>query len=341
MELVTSKKKLFFFLVCGYVLVVLLWQLQSSNIHFLVHSPWSVDEQQHDLFVLTKNVSHIYHINGTPIIDIHIENPTLGHTGEVLGHLHSIPASERNRTIAIGGGITSAKIKGLTTSNLQAKFPIFKHLLPTFCKTATPGYHYHFYLGYDKNDPFLTNVNNLKSFQETFSKSINDKCAKDVRGKTHLHLVQCSHAKKPAWAQNDAMMEAYIDDIEYYYRLNDDTEMQTGEWVQAFLKVLMGYDPPFVGVVGPKHKGGNEVILTYDFVHKTHVDIFGFYYPRLFTDWWADDWVTKVYRPGRSTKLSNIKLKHTMELGQRYAHTKSVGPKVGGQIDADKKTLTR
>lgn len=79
------------------------------------------------------------------------------------------------------------------------------------------------------------------------------------------------------------------------------------------------YDPPNVGVVGPSHSGGNMAILTYDFVHKTHVDIFGFYYPRLFTDWWGDDWVTKVYLPGRMTKVKDIFLQHTLALGQRYS----------------------
>ena len=34
-----------------------------------------------------------------------------------------------------------------------------------------------------------------------------------------LHLIQCSHSRKPAWAQNDAMMEAYLDNIDYYYRV--------------------------------------------------------------------------------------------------------------------------
>ena len=58
--------------------------------------------------------------------------------------------------------------------------------------------------------------------------------------------------------------------------------------------------------------------MTYDFVHRTHVDIFGYYYPRAFPDWWADNWITRVYQPGRSTKLRNVHLFHAMSLGQRY-----------------------
>ena len=38
---------------------------------------------------------------------------------------------------------------------------------------------------------------------------------------------------------------------------------------------MQSFDPPNIGVVGPKHRGGNEGILTYDFVHRIHIDIFG------------------------------------------------------------------
>jgi hypothetical protein len=64
------------------------------------------------------------------------------------------------------------------------------------------------------------------------------------------------------------------------HRVNDDTDMQAGGWTEAFIEVLGKYNPPNVGVVGPKHSGGNEAILTYDFTHKTHIEIFGFHYPR-------------------------------------------------------------
>lgn len=57
--------------------------------------------------------------------------------------------------------------------------------------------------------------------------------------------------------------------------------MLAGGWTEAFIKVLGDYKPANVGVVGPNHSGGNIAILTYDFTHKTHIEIFGFHYPRL------------------------------------------------------------
>jgi hypothetical protein len=117
--------------------------------------------------------------------------------------------------------------------------------------------------------------------------------------------------------------------------------MKTGNWTESFIRVLSGYNPPKIGVVGPNHSGGNTGILTYDFVHRTHVDVFGFYYPRLFTDWWGDDWVTMIYRPDRSTKLHEVLLDHTLGLGQRYRTHMEVGGKLAGQLDHDRVTLGR
>ena len=275
-------------------------------------------------------------------LDIHVEHAVLGHTGEVTGGNHSARVTDLNITsIAIGGGITSKGLSGVNANNVATKFQLFHTFLPTFCKTASPGYDYRFYFTYDVVDPVFTNAELLAAFQKTFADQMRQLCDEPRSIKSSIHLVQCSHTGKPTRAQNDAMLEAYLDHTDYYYRVNDDTRMDTGGWVEAFIAVLNRYNPPRVGVVGPNHSGGNTAILTYDFVHRTHVDIFGFYYPRLFTDWWGDDWVTIVYRPDRSTKLNNIKLAHTLGLGQRYSVDHGVGRRLAARLKYDTKTLNR
>jgi len=273
--------------------------------------------------------------------DIHVEHPVFGHTGEVTGGNHTLHISFNVTTIAIGGGITSKGVKDVNANNIAAKFQLYSTFLPTFCKTASTGYDYRFYFAYDFSDPVFSDAHLLSAFQTTFAAEMQRLCDVPHKIKTSIHMVQCSHTGRPTWAQNDAMLEAYLDHVDYYYRVNDDTRMDTAGWVEAFIEVLDGYKPPRVGVVGPNHFGGNMAILTYDFVHRTHVDIFGFYYPRLFTDWWGDDWVTIVYRPDRSTKLDNIKLAHTLGLGQRYSTDHSVGGKLQNQLKHDTETLKR
>jgi len=101
------------------------------------------------------------------------------------------------------------------------------------------------------------------------------------------------------------------------------------------------FSPPNIGVVGPLHQGGNEDILTYDFVHRTHIDIFGYYYPRVFTDWWADNWMSHVYENQRTLKLPGVRLVHTMEAGQRYRVKSSRHKYLKDQLEEDKITLNR
>lgn len=287
------------------------------------------------LYGANENKSH----GNTPRIDVHIEDPVFGHTGEVQDVDVEDEERENTTKIAIGGGITSRMAKGVTLDNLEKSLQVFTTLLPSFCATVSLGYDYQFYFGYDYNDPMFSNPNFTRAFAETFRRILDRACPKAL--KADLHVVQCSHLGKPTWAQNDAMLEAYIDNVDYFYRVNDDTKLQTKGWAEEFIKTLKSYDPPNVGTVGPNHSGGNTAILTYDFVHRTHVDIFGFYYPKLFTDWWGDDWITFVYRPGRSTKLNHIRLAHTMTLGQRYHTDYSVGNKLPARLAIDQATLKR
>jgi len=290
----------------------------------------------------SNGTDDVYMADDSDDVDVHIEHTILGHTGEVIGGNHWTHAVQFNVTsIAIAGGITSKGVHGVDANNIASKFQLFYTFFPTFCKTASTGYDYRFYFAYDVSDPVFTNPGLLSAFQKTFANKMKQLCVEPRNIKCSIHMVQCSHTGKPTWAQNDAMMEAYLDHVDYYYRVNDDTRMTTGGWVEAFIAVLNRYNPPRVGVVGPNHSGGNMAILTYDFVHRTHVDIFGFYYPRLFTDWWGDDWVTIVYRPDHSTKLKDIRLSHTLGLGQRYKTDYSVGNKLASRLKHDIETLNR
>ena len=118
-------------------------------------------------------------------------------------------------------------------------------------------------------------------------KSLKEGCLERGISIQKVKLVKCNYGGMPARSQNDAMMEAYIDGMDYGYRINDDTLLKTPGWTETFITVLSSMDPPNVGVIGPTHLGGNMDILTYDFTSSVHIDIFGFHYPKIFTDWYA------------------------------------------------------
>ena len=180
--------------------------------------------------------------------------------------------------IALGLGITTRKVKDMNTG-----LPYFTELLPTFCATKSFGYCYHFYVGFDFDDQILSEPYGRNKFEEYFHDVVKRKCDKDSEFSVSLHLVQVNGTGKPTWAQNDGMMAGYKDHCDFYYMLNDDTEMQTSGWTEIFVETLRKNNPPYLGVVGPNNSGGNTRILQYTFVHKTHIDIMGFDFPRVFT----------------------------------------------------------
>jgi hypothetical protein len=191
-----------------------------------------------------------------------------------------------------------------------------------------------FYVAYDFSDPLLEHAANRDLFELLFHNNIGEQYQCNING---LVMVEANSTKKPVWAQNDAMLRAYADNNEYYYRVNDDTEMVTLNWTAKFIEVLLSFTPPNVGLVGPSFKLGNVGILTYEFVHASHIDIFGYYYPKKFEGWHADQWITAVYSTRRK-KLKDIWVKHTESVGRRYP-THSVG--TAATVKSSKEVLKR
>ena len=196
----------------------------------------------------------------------------------------------------------------------------FTHLLPSFCQTASPGYFYRFYMGFDFNDTILANPAGQVAFSKYFNSTITNECKGDFE--VDVQFVQCNHSGKMAWAHNDALLAGYNDGMDYFYMVNDDTIMTSRNWTNIYVEQLAHFYPPNVGIVGPWHTGGNTRILTYFFAHRTHMDIFHFFFPRIFIDYYADDWATIVYAPHNVKKMPNVLLIHTIEKGVRYTpHT--------------------
>ena len=63
------------------------------------------------------------------------------------------------------------------------------------------------------------------------------------------------------------------------------------------------------------------MILTHDFVHRTHMEIFAHnYYPPELVDWFMDDWVTHVYGEIRTARIGSAYAKHhEQKMGTRYS----------------------
>lgn len=120
-------------------------------------------------------------------------------------------------SVAIGVAVTAHDDPELTLNNVGYRLPFLRTLLPSFCRTASSGIAYRFYVAFDVHDPSLSSHQYMSAFYQRFEEVVTELCSKSIN--VSLHFVQCNHNRNPAWAQNDAMMEAYLDHMQYYYRL--------------------------------------------------------------------------------------------------------------------------
>jgi hypothetical protein len=152
--------------------------------------------------------------------------------------------------------------------------------------TADPEFEYVVYVGYDTHDVFYEKPRNQNAFLDI--------------GLPVLFVpfsdIPLGHLTK-RW--NVLAQQAYDDGCDYLYQCGDDILFDTPGWVGESVRTLERQDN--IGVTGPANTNGNISILTQTFVHRTHLDIFGFYFPEEIINWHCDNWINGVY--GGATRL--------------------------------------
>lgn len=134
---------------------------------------------------------------------------------------------------------------------------------------------------------------------------------------------------------NEIANVAYAYGADYFVRINDDTEFVSKGWISMGVQALLELSPPFVGVVGPVCDKSPPNILTHDMVHRSHMKIFNSYYPNDFDNWWIDDWISTVYRPNRTVRISGWQVKHHINKhGTRYEHDDALKAKLPELVKA-------
>jgi hypothetical protein len=158
--------------------------------------------------------------------------------------------------------------------------------------------------------------------------------------KVTLRLVKVNNTvKKPGPVFLEMARAAYNAGAEYFYRINDDTELMVN-WPNIFISGMKRLSVPY-GVIGPLCNQGNERILTHDFTTRLHMDIFEMnYYPPELTDWWMDDWISLVYGKARTFKARAVPvMHHTGSHGTRYAVDASNAGRLGSLVEAGRKKI--
>ena len=138
---------------------------------------------------------------------------------------------------------------------------------------------------------------------------------------------------------NRLMQDAADTGAEYLVRLNDDSEITSTDWLPRAVAKLRSFSPTNVGVVGPICMEGNTAILTHDMVHRTHLDVFGTYYPAEMRDWYIDDWISDVYGPLNTARVFRWRVVHHVEGGTRYQPSTGQHKLLGVLVSQGKRRL--
>lgn len=209
--------------------------------------------------------------------------------------------------------------------------PLFRVFLPNFYRTKElEGYKYKMFIGYDDDDAFY------KSHQERIKSSVKG-IETDV-----VMLRNCQHHPVRAW--NQLFDRAYDQGFDYYFQIGDDVGLQTAGWTVRFVEYLRSQQN--IGTIGPcepmnywgRKRAGKRIVNETNFVHKTHFDIFGyFFYPDI-RNWYCDDWITFVYGE-KYARMDTATLCTNEVKGERYYITEC--PEIERYVEYGKSTLER
>ena len=170
---------------------------------------------------------------------------------------------------------------------------LFQFLLPSLLATATwhEELRYRLYLGYDAGDPFYDSRQTRANFTAAFHEVVGDR-------QLELNWRRChgtAHAPNFVW--NLLFQTAYVDGCDFFYQLGDDVRLETSGWARDFPAALgLNAVVPGLGVTGPRDRTNLPPLLTFGFVSRVHMAIFGTFFSPAFRNWWADVWLTEIYR---------------------------------------------
>jgi hypothetical protein len=182
--------------------------------------------------------------------------------------------------IAIMAGTTS---RGF--NHTLSDIPLFNVLFPSLLCTLDCGFNYVFVMGYDQGDPFYDSDKQISDIMDWFQKYIARPLQKRNILITLRPVAVINPMHRPGPVFTAIAREAYKLGSQYFYRVNDDSEF-IGRWPKLYTDKIRSLSLPY-GVIGPSCYAAKDRILTHDFVHRTHLDIFeGQYYPTEFTDWY-------------------------------------------------------
>ena len=136
-------------------------------------------------------------------------------------------------------------------------------------------------IGIDHDDPFYRVNENRLFFEDKFQVEF------------FVSRAEKGHVTK-IW--NELAHKAINENCEYLFQCGDDITFHRPGWLEECQKNLKSTNN--FGMTGPL-TNQNSYIITQCFVHKTHYDIFGYFFPEEIKNWFCDDWINEIYPSSR------------------------------------------
>ena len=181
------------------------------------------------------------------------------------------------------GLIIPCTSRGRPWKNMKDTY-LYNYTFKTFLLHQDKEHNYVFYMGVDHDDPIFSNPLQqavLLKFKILFPNI-------DIR---FIILNEQKGYLTKMW--NRLFRDAYDDGCDYFYQCGDDIEFCSSGWINDSIKTLQEHHN--VGLTGPVNN--NNYILTQAFVSRSHMDIFGLFFPENIINWGCDDWYNNVYKP--------------------------------------------
>lgn len=211
-----------------------------------------------------------------------------------------------------------------------ADSPFWNNLFDSFMKSVdwrSNRYVFRFFIGFDRGDSLYDTGDAWSDFREEFkhraifrmTEQMMDESAinKVLESQLSVKLMHFEHLEgAPSQVVSQLILTAYTDGFDYFYQVNDDTVLESPNWAPLLISSLQKNPVRSnLGVTGPRD-ANNEKIFTHSFVHRTHVDIFGYLFPPSFKNWWSDDWISTVYGKLHTFRTSDVVIQHNVK-GQK------------------------
>lgn len=211
--------------------------------------------------------------------------------------------------------------------------PFWTNIFDSFMKSIdwrSNKYYFKFFLGFDKADELYDTGDAWSDMRDEFHRRAMfrlteqmievDEAELIVKKHIALKMMHFDHLDgAPSQVVSQLVLTGYLENYDYFYQVNDDTVIVSPNWPSKLVSCLSSN--PFIanfGVTGPTDSN-NDKIFTHSFVHRTHIEIFGYLFPPSFKNWWSDDWITTVYGSDHTITCTDVEIKHN--IGAQKLHS--------------------